>query len=454
MSNNALPRIYFHSSEKYTHEILKRTLEKFSDFIELIDSTESVDLDNLEKNVKSLVWLEYEDLPFEKLQASSNPASHNYNTLFANSYCIRKGLIRKAQNSNCIKHYIAKNPDSILTSGIPETWILELDDLDYLDEALDECFEVRDSLIENESIFSGEITDKKTTKFILKPSMTSKGAGIYIFDSLERLEKILQDELEDPEEEEEVDESESEDKKEIDWSSAGYGSAASQIREFVIQRYVDNPLLLKSYGSRKFHIRTYCAAISGIKVFVYKQMLALFASSTYDRNFENPADVFSHITNTHVQTENKEFDPNNVVFSFWDLANSAEGYLDNDINVSDLENIYSQIKKLTGEVFDAVSNQPTNFQPWPNCFEVFGLDFIVDDNFNVFFLEANAYPDFKQTGQDLQNIVHGFLDSVSNLAVSEFFDLDLDALNVDRKFDDNLELVLTKQLSGSNFKRI
>lgn len=38
----------------------------------------------------------------------------------------------------------------------------------------------------------------------------------------------------------------------------------------------------------------------------------------------------------------------------------------------------------------------TVFSPLPGCFEHFGLDFMVDEDFHVWLLEANPGPDFKQ----------------------------------------------------------
>ncbi|CAN0494183.1 unnamed protein product, partial [Laminaria digitata] len=38
----------------------------------------------------------------------------------------------------------------------------------------------------------------------------------------------------------------------------------------------------------------------------------------------------------------------------------------------------------------------TVFSPLPGCFEHFGLDFMVNEDFHVWLLEANPGPDFKQ----------------------------------------------------------
>ena len=48
-----------------------------------------------------------------------------------------------------------------------------------------------------------------------------------------------------------------------------------------------------------------------------------------------------------------------------------------------------------GECFEAVSGE-LSFFTLPNCFEVFGLDLLVDADWHVWLLEANAEPDFGQ----------------------------------------------------------
>ena len=60
----------------------------------------------------------------------------------ASSYCIRKGLIRKAHLAFNAKKWAAKHPEGKLAAAIPETWPLEIDDVDYIDEALCDVPEV------------------------------------------------------------------------------------------------------------------------------------------------------------------------------------------------------------------------------------------------------------------------------------------------------------------------
>ena len=48
-----------------------------------------------------------------------------------------------------------------------------------------------------------------------------------------------------------------------------------------------------------------------------------------------------------------------------------------------IREIYTQMKQITQEIFHAFETKRKLFLPMPNCFEIFGLDFIVDQNCNV-----------------------------------------------------------------------
>jgi hypothetical protein len=64
-----------------------------------------------------------------------------------------------------------------------------------------------------------------------------------------------------------------------------------------------------------------------------------------------------------------------------------------------------------------------HFQALPNAFEVFGVDFLVDANGDAWLLEVNAFPDFRQTGDELKGLVQGLWADVVDVMVREFFGL-------------------------------
>ncbi|RKP38578.1 tubulin-tyrosine ligase/Tubulin polyglutamylase, partial [Dimargaris cristalligena] len=287
----------------------------------------------------------------------------------ANAYCIRKGLIRKAQMAFQIHKYVAKHPQSILVYAVPPTFIFELDHLDYLDEALNENYEIEQALEQNEALRERAADDPVgIQRFIMKPSLTARGAGIHIFDSREGFEHILSQYYSDDESDDD----------------------SSQIREWVIQSYVDRPLLLN--GGRKFHIRAYVVAVGGIRVYLWEDMLSLFAGTPY--HAAPLDDSGAHLTNTCLQMDRPDFDESKVVKHA--IVTPAQ-----------LTSIFDQIKAILADLFDAVTSETTTFQARANCFELFGFDFLVDADFRTYLLEANAFPDFKQTGTSLKPVVEG-----------------------------------------------
>lgn len=364
-----------HLDEPYTHGAVVKALKnsKKLDWNIIEDVTEE-NAEDCPADVK-LQWLEYELINWQHL------AKHDTDSL-ANAYCIRKGLIRKSQFAYNMAKYLSKNPDSVLKKAIPETWQFELDHVDYFDEAMNEVFEVERDLQE----------EGGNHMFIIKPSMANKAAGIKVFNNLDSLRAIFEEEESDSDADSEDYDEDAED--------------LSQVREWVIQRYVQNPLLV---NKRKFHIRAYVMAKSNIQVYLYHDMLALFALKEYDTT--NLDDNLIHLTNTCIQTEEEEYDEQASVKLFWELP----------LEEKDKNHIFDQMKKILADVYDACTSEMTTFQAIPNAFELFGIDFMIDDELNVYFLEANAFPDFKQTGGKLQHIIQELFESTSRVAIEPFF---------------------------------
>lgn len=330
---------------------------------------------------------DYEDLNHERLMEDPK--------YVANSYIYRKSLIRKHYLANTIAVYQAKHPESILKTAFPESFQFELTYAEFLDDVLDEVYELRCVLMENEQ--------KVDKTFILKPSMTDKGQGIRLFKTIDQLQAIF-DSFDEDDTDDEGDE-------------ANTGMIISQLRHFVVQEYISNPLLLPEYGNRKFHIRTYVLATGQLKVYVYDRMLMLFSAEKYHNpNLENGnivdedgiMEMTGHLTNTCLQDSTDE----KVVEELGKSALSGEikGH------------IIHQIHEIVADLFKAAVNvDRMNFQPLPNAFEAYGLDFLVSDNISketgVTLLEVNAYPDFRQTGSELKGLIDEFFDGVMSKAV-------------------------------------
>lgn len=309
-----------------------------------------------------------------------------------NSFVYRKSLIRKHYLSHTIHSYVVKNPNSILTRSFPETFNIEVDYAEFLEDALDEVYDLKQELEKNEKFW------------ILKPSMSDRGQGIRIFKTIDQLQEIF-----DGFEEEDTD-----DEGEFNYTEDNHGIITSQLRHFVVQEYMMNPLLLPCYNNKKFHFRTYVVVNGSMKVYVFKKMLTLFALSSYKKPTEDGEGVrmFGHLTNTCLQGEKAI--GNNSVVEFWEL---------DSVTKETKTDIFDKICEIVKELFKAaISVDRLNFQPLDNAFEIFGLDFIIDDQFNVQLLEVNSYPDFKQTGEELKTLINELFDSVVRACVVPFFD--------------------------------
>lgn len=176
----------------------------------------------------------------------------------ASSFLVRKGLSRKAQLSLQLKKFISKHPDSILRRAVPSTVILETWNafeemkVDFgmgavasfndhsicaapLRQRLDWCLAEQKESIE---------ADLQRHSWILKPSVTNKGYHITVVDSWEQILDAIEE--------------------------------ADHIREWVLQRYISNPLLIM--GGHKFHLRVYVLCVGALKVYTFDTILMLLAA--------------------------------------------------------------------------------------------------------------------------------------------------------------------------------
>jgi tubulin---tyrosine ligase len=148
-------------------------------------------------------WSEYERINWSAVLAGKHGAS---------SYCVRKGLSRKAQLAYYTKLHVAKNPDSLLQHTLPKTVILDtwpVWEEDYgggakdgfadivmggashsggagvgRKERLDKCLEEAKQVMNAaERDFDTELETNASADpptWILKPSTVNKGQGIQI----------------------------------------------------------------------------------------------------------------------------------------------------------------------------------------------------------------------------------------------------------------------------------
>ncbi|KAK5108961.1 hypothetical protein LTR62_007676 [Meristemomyces frigidus] len=419
---------YIDYEDPYVHPLILATLKARlpTEMLVLINSLSELPT----TNGTLLQWRQYESIDFEHLLANSRTSQ-------ANSYIIRKALIRKHYLSNTISHWLAKHPDSILRDHVKGGVEFEVDYAEFLDDALVEAWELKESWARNACLKDGA----EREWWILKPGMSERGQGIRLFSSEADLTAIFEGWDPESDDEDEGDDDAARHSSEADdgrvsgtQSLAGghlrdsgndndsdNGIMTSQLRHFIAQPYIHPPLLLSPphpCAGRKFHIRTYVVAVGALKVYVYKSMLALFAGKDYttpsthtDANSEES--LGRHLTNTCLQSGERD----GSVVAFWDLPSTLV-----DLTPDWQHQAFAQICSITAETFEAAARtMGIHFQALPNAFEIFGLDFLVDGNGTPWLLEVNAFPDFRQTGEELRGLIEGLMAGVVDVAVRPFF---------------------------------
>ncbi|KAL1656569.1 hypothetical protein SLS61_001035 [Didymella pomorum] len=374
-----------------------------------------------------LQFVQYESIDWDHLMSSPKA--------LANAYVIRKALIRKHYLSTTIANWITKHPDSALKRGAKPSVEFEVDYAEFLDDALVEAWELKESWARNGQY--GEDEKEKREWWILKPGMSDRGQGIRLFSSEEELTSIFEEW--DPESDDEEDEEDARSNAEAE-KDEGNGIITSQLRHFVAQPYIHPPLLLAPPGEpsqlRKFHIRTYVLASGALQVFVYKPMLALFAARPYSPPWESDFEsedqredaMRAHLTNTCLQESG---DREGSVGLFWALPDSIVTQPSTSVNAPSnwKEDVFTKIQNITAATFEAAARgMSIHFQSLPNAFEIFGLDFMVgiegDGTLNTYLLEVNAFPDFRQTGDELSGMIEGLFEGVVEKAVAPFFGME------------------------------
>ncbi|KLO14479.1 tubulin-tyrosine ligase [Schizopora paradoxa] len=399
-----------------TERLVTRALQSLPDKPSEVGS----DLTSLNKS-RCLQWSSYDSIDHDLTLA--NPT-----TVLSSSYTIRKALIRKHFLHRCIHSYTVKNPHSILSSTVPKTWDIDISYADELEELWsDDLWDLG-----NELDAQSESETKKW--WILKPSMADRGMGIRLFDSKDALRDIFEGFDED---------TDSENEGENDSLPGDTSVFTSQLRYFVIQEYLHNPVLIDpnevhTTGSEnepiksdlqghKFHLRAYCIASGDLTVYLYKRVLALFSAVPYSQpGTATDLDLRPHLTNTCLQNDHDERNVRllDELVGCQLLSSSNEAHFTD----SDKNSLIDQMAEILANTFEAAVQNPVHFQALPNAFELYGVDFLVTQEsaagtgaLQAKLLEVNAEPAIEMTGPRLTWVLEDLFKAIADTCVEPFF---------------------------------
>ncbi|CAD8097268.1 unnamed protein product [Paramecium sonneborni] len=227
----------------------------------------------------------------------------------------------------------------------------------------------------------------KGSTWIIKPGeFTNRGTGITVCQTLSEINKIVS-------------------KKQIHSNGKHF--------TYLIQKYIEKPFL---YNKRKFDIRCYflITQLNNImRAYWYEDGYIRTSSEEFDLN--DPANLYVHLTNDAIQkyadTYGKYENGNKLSFS------EFQRYLDNQPKKYNFyKDLYPQLIDIATISIKSVYCKLAGYKKEYN-FEIFGLDFMIDQSFKPYLIEINTNPCLETSSPVLQRIIPQMVENAFRMSI-------------------------------------
>ncbi|XP_037663617.1 tubulin--tyrosine ligase isoform X3 [Choloepus didactylus] len=169
----------------------------------------------------------------------------------------------------------------------------------------------------------------------------------------------------------------------------------SQGQVHVIQKYLERPLLLEP-GHRKFDIRSWVLVDHQYNIYLYREGVLRTASEPY--HADDFQDKTCHLTNHCIQKEYSEnygkYEEGNEMF-FEEFNQYLTSALNTNLESSILLQIKHIIRSCLLSVEPAISTRHLPYQ----SFQLFGFDFMVDEQLAVWLIEEPSVAPRRHPGE-------------------------------------------------------
>lgn len=179
----------------------------------------------------------------------------------------------------------------------------------------------------------------------------------------------------------------------------------------IMQSYISNPQLLEGH---KFDMRVHLLIASSAPLIVYYYD-GYFRTSLYKFNATS-TDLTVHLSNNHAgrpEGMTPEDEKRIKKFNFDDLAK----FLMDEGKIKSMKWIDNELRpKLQKAMLHLVNSAKEKFEKKPNYYEMYGCDFLLDTDFDIWFMECQSDPGFNKADspkmmQGLWEITYGLLRS-------------------------------------------
>ena len=190
------------------------------------------------------------------------------------------------------------------------------------------------------------------------------------------------------------------------------------MKRVLLQKYLENPLL---YNGRKFDMRIWVLLNHEMNVYMFKEGHLKATSEKFNIKSNN---LFIHLTNYSVQKYNihfSEFEYGNEI-SFQQFQNFLDKKMENENKMKiDFKNdILPKVKKIIMLSMETIK-ETINENQRKFCFELFGYDFIFDNDFNPYLLEINTNPGLEESSPLINMLIPRMIDDLFRLTIDKIF---------------------------------
>ena len=234
------------------------------------------------------------------------------------------------------------------------------------------------------SLFVEEFRRRPNTTWIMKPTSKARGICIFIVNKLSQIKK---------------------------WANNKWASGSMR-DNYVISRYLDNPLLI---GGKKFDLRLYALVTSyrPLRVYMYREGFCRFSGARYSNDNANLDNMFMHLTNVSIQT--KADDYNDKHGGKWSLRNFRL-YIEGQFGQERAAQVFEDIERIILLSLKSVQSVVINDK---HCFECYGYDVLVDDNLKSWLIEINASPSLSATTHSDRVMKHKLINDIFRVVVPD-----------------------------------
>ncbi|KAK4474873.1 hypothetical protein MN116_000745 [Schistosoma mekongi] len=220
----------------------------------------------------------------------------------------------------------------------------------------------------------------------MKPCGKARGVGIFLINKLSQLKRWSRD-----------------------GKSCSIGSIPTYCKgSYVISKYIDNPLLI---GGKKFDLRLYVLVTTfrPLKVYIYKLGFCRFCTVRYNADVSELDNMFIHLTNVSIQKHGAHY--NSIHGGKWTTENFRL-WLQGTKGRLVADRLFDEIYWIIVHSLKAVSNVMINDR---HCFECYGYDIIIDDNFKPWLVEVNASPSLSATTASDRILKYKLVNDIINI---------------------------------------